>query len=85
MSRRTIVIDFGESVDPRLLHRIGNLQCELSGEFLKSGKAVVDDHDRILPQVRVSVQATRHIGNVMATIDTFLKRHNLYDLACIRR
>jgi hypothetical protein len=86
MSRRKIVIDFGDPADRTLLHRIGNLQCELDGEFRKTGMAEVPDFERRdRAQILVSVTATRYIGDVMSTIESFLKRHNLDNLALIRR
>ena len=85
MPRRTIIIDFGTPVDRQLLHRIGNLQCDLFGEFLRNGKADMDHPARVLPQLRVVVRATRHLGSVMKTINAILKRHNLHDLDCVSR
>ncbi len=86
--KRQIVIDFDpEQVGISTLDRVRNFDQALYVAFRDNSRATIslEEVDRATTQLRVTVNAPRWQGQVMATIKKLLVRHGFAETARIRR
>ena len=93
MAHRQIHIDFQYPQDQRLVSeqslvaRVRALGEDLFREFSPNGKAnlCIDEVDKAIDRLSLSVTSTRHIGEVIRFINNKLVRHKLADVARVSR
>jgi len=76
-----------DTLDRDLVHRLRNFGEDLYREFSESGYAEIsiDEIDTATSELRVYVNAKRHLGAVSGFVKKTLQRHNLDDLFTVSR